>query len=81
MEHFYLYAIVWYLLGIIGTSYMLYHDYKEGYDIRVEQLLIGAFLSIFGAIQILIILIGFVIDHINIRAILDRTVIKGKTDD
>jgi hypothetical protein len=78
MEHFYLYMIVWYFLGLAGTSYMLYDDHIKGCDIRFEQLLIGAFISTLGPIQILIVLTVIAIDHINIQAILEHIVIKGR---
>jgi hypothetical protein len=81
MEHFYLYLIIWYLIGLALTSYMLYDDHIKGYDIIVKQFLIAALLSILGPIQLLIILLVLIVENFNINSFLDRTVIKGKPDD
>lgn len=81
MEHFYLYLIIWYLIGLAGTSYMLYDDHIKGHDIIVEQFLIAALLSILGPIQLLIILLVLIVEHFNINSFLEHIVIKGKTND
>lgn len=60
MTEFYIFVAVWYVIGVLVCTYVVRGLLKCGEDFKLDDLIIGFWLSFLGPILILVVLFKFI---------------------